>query len=256
MPSSTARFNGSVHKLVAVPSLDEGEARFDASKDVALDRFLLRLPLVCSTTQAISLNTPLILSRYLFPFHTLLPLIDHLCERLALLLLPLPRDMHRLDHLLSNSGSVSFMLIVNLCLCRLEQLLELGNLVLEKLRHILSRGLLNLKGLGELEHVPKFAGEGSKMVHDVLWDVRFWLRPRMIVVIVVVELCERRVGGSLLTDCVAKLVVIPAHEQVTVPLLLDSGEAGSNAGEDTIFAGGWWIEEKRVTCPITGVSRR
>ena len=61
----------------------------------------------------------------------------------------------------------------------------------------------------------------------------------MIVVIVVVELCERRVGGSLSTDCVAKLVVTPAHKQVTVPLLLDNREVESNAGEGTIFAGGW-----------------
>ena len=37
MPSSTVQFGGSVHKLVAVPSLDEREARFDVSEDAVLD---------------------------------------------------------------------------------------------------------------------------------------------------------------------------------------------------------------------------
>ena len=63
------------------------------------------------------------------------------------------------------------MLIIDLCLCCLDQLLELGNLVFKKLGCVLNGGLLNLKGLGELECRLKLAGECFEAVDDVLWNV-------------------------------------------------------------------------------------
>ena len=57
---------------------------------------------------------------------------------------------------------MSFMLVVNLRLCRLDRLLKLGDLEFEKLDRVLSGGLLSLKGSGELERRLELAGEGSR----------------------------------------------------------------------------------------------
>ena len=170
----SVQFGGSVHEWVAVPLLDEREVRFDTSEDAILDHLRLRLPFVPSTTQAIFLNTPLLLNRRQFPFNTLLPLIDHLCEGLPLLLSLLLRNTHRLNRFLDCS-LMSLVLVVDLCLCHLDQLLELGNLVFGKLNRVLSRGLLSLKGSGELECRFKLAGEGFEAVDDVVWNLRSWL---------------------------------------------------------------------------------
>ena len=82
-------------------------------------------------------------------------------------------------------------------LCHLDQLLKLGSLEFEKPDRVLSGGLLSLEGSGELEDRLELAREGLETVDDILWDVGPWLRP---VVIVVVEFCQRRLGGSWSTD--------------------------------------------------------
>ena len=76
----------------------------------------------------------------------------------------------------STAWTVLLMLIVDLRLCRLDQLLELDNLVFEELDCILSGGLLSLKELGELERRLELTGEGFEVANDVLWNVGYRLR--------------------------------------------------------------------------------
>jgi hypothetical protein len=92
---------------------------------------------------------------------------------------------------------MSFVLIVNLRLCRLDQLLKLSNLEFEKLDRVLSGDLLSLKGSGELERRLELAGERLETVDNVLWDVGPWFRP---MVVVVVKPCQRGFGSSRSTD--------------------------------------------------------
>ena len=70
---------------------------------------------------------------------------------------------------------MSLMLIVNLCLCCLDQLLEPSDFGLKELDCILRGSLLNLKGSGELECRSKLTGGGFKVMNNVLWDVGPWL---------------------------------------------------------------------------------
>jgi len=156
---------------MTVPLLDDGEAGFDAGEDPILDCFRLELPLIPSAAQAILLHAPLLLNGCPLPFDPLLPLVDHLRERLPLLLSFLLGDAYRLDRLL-NGGLVGFVLIADLRLSCLDQFLELGNLEFKKLDRVLSGDLLSLKGSGELESGLELAGKSFKAVHDILWDVR------------------------------------------------------------------------------------
>jgi hypothetical protein len=134
---------------VAIPLANDGETGLNAGEDTVPDRFRLQLPLIPSTMQAILLRTPLLLDGCPLPFNSLLPIVDHFCERVPLLLSLLLGDTHQLDRLL-NGGLMSLVLIVNLRLCRLDQLLKLSDLEFEELDRILSSGLLSLKGPGEL----------------------------------------------------------------------------------------------------------
>ena len=97
----------------------------------------------------------------------------------------------------------------------------------------------------------RLAGEGFEVVGDVLWDVGSWLRP---VVTVLVKFGEGRFRGPWLNDLVTGLVVDLIHGQIL--WFLDSREAGFGAGRGGVFAGRWWVEEERMTCPIMVVSRR
>jgi len=92
----------SVHERVAIPLLDDRETRFNAGEDNILHCFRLQLPLIPGTTQAVLLHAPLLLDGCPVPFNSLLPLVDHLCERFSLLLSFsfLLGDAHRLNHLL------------------------------------------------------------------------------------------------------------------------------------------------------------
>ena len=119
-------FGRSVHEWVAVPLLDEGEARSNASEDAILNCFCPQLLLIPNTTQVIFLNIRL-LNGHPSPFDTLPRLIDHLCERLGLPLSLLLKEMHR--HNCLNGDSMGLVLIINACLHCLDQLLELGNLM-------------------------------------------------------------------------------------------------------------------------------
>lgn len=65
------------------------------------------------------------------------------------------------------------MLIIDLCLCCLDQLLKLSNLELEELNCVLCRSLLSLKGLGELQHRLKLAGKEDVLLGSVI-EVMFW----------------------------------------------------------------------------------
>ena len=180
-------FGESVRKWVAVPLLDEGEVRFDASEsDAIFNEWKKGIEGKWTSIQEEQSVEKDRLRHARDEWELKTKNIDHLCERLSLLLLLLLRNMHRLDHLL-NDGLVGLGLIVDHCLCRMDQLLELGNIVFEKLNRIPNRGLLSLKGPGELECRLKLAGEGFEAADDVFWDVGSWLRP---VVIIIVRFCE------------------------------------------------------------------
>ena len=177
---------------MAVALLDGGETGFDAGEDAVLNGFRLQLPLIPRTTQAVLLHTPFLLDGCPLPFNSLLPLINHLCERFPLLLSFLLGGTYQLDRLI-NGGSMSLVLIVDLCLGCLNQLLKLGNLEFKKLDRVLSGSLLSLKGSGELERRFKLTGEGFEAMNNVLWDVGPRFRP---VVIIVIKFRQGRFGGS------------------------------------------------------------
>jgi len=70
---------------------------------------------------------------------------------------------------------MSLMLIVDLCLCNLNQLLKLSDLEFEKVDHIPTGVLLSLKGDGKLERRLKPTGKSFKMVvmFSGIWDLGF-----------------------------------------------------------------------------------